>query len=94
MDREVSPATLFACFLFFHNIWIVKLTSIGGSSRYSPPHGRIEATPLLRKTDPDDDNVFEDIRAFRTPNTVTIAPTVHHDQNGNGSFWSQVFGLF
>ena len=41
---------------------------------------------MLRKADPDDDNVFEDIRAFRTPNTVTIAPTVHHDQNGHGNF--------
>lgn len=59
-----------------------------GSSRYSPPHGRAEATPLLRRAqnENDDDGVFEDIRAFSRGNTVTISPTVHHDSNGNGVF--------
>ncbi|VDO74567.1 unnamed protein product [Haemonchus placei] len=57
-----------------------------GSSRYSPPHVRAEATPLLRRAqhDNDDDAVFEDIRAFSRGNTVTVSPTVHHDSNGNG----------
>ncbi|XGW14593.1 hypothetical protein V3C99_000691 [Haemonchus contortus] len=58
-----------------------------GSSRYSPPHVRAEATPLLRRAqhDNDDDAVFEDIRAFSRGNTVTVSPTVHHDSNGNGA---------
>ncbi|KAK5964907.1 hypothetical protein GCK32_018672, partial [Trichostrongylus colubriformis] len=55
------------------------------SSRYSPSHGRAEATPLLRRAqhDNDDDAVFEDIRAFSRGNTVTVSPTVHQDSNGN-----------
>ncbi|EPB80310.1 hypothetical protein ANCCEY_00567 [Ancylostoma ceylanicum] len=57
-----------------------------GSSRYSPPHVRAEATPLLRRAQhEEDDAVFEDIRAFSRGNTVTVSPTVHQDSNGNGA---------
>ncbi|KIH60188.1 cyclic nucleotide-binding domain protein [Ancylostoma duodenale] len=56
------------------------------SSRYSPPHVRAEATPLLRRAQhEEDDAVFEDIRAFSRGNTVTVSPTVHQDSNGNGA---------
>ncbi|CAI4230766.1 unnamed protein product [Auanema sp. JU1783] len=50
----------------------------GGSYRYSPPH-RTEMTPVPRRhggiAADDDDNVFEDIRAFSRGNTVTLPPS-------------------